>query len=93
MEYDKYIYLHREHERLKRTCRGAVDLLFDIGFRTTENEYLKLKASVDEARYNLEFARQKLEGCKRNESVPLVFLPPGNCDQWSIAAAPTLRCR
>jgi hypothetical protein len=67
MDYDKYIHLHREHERLKWTYRAAVDLLFDLGFRATENEYLKLKASVDSARYNLEFARQKLERCKRNE--------------------------
>jgi hypothetical protein len=67
MNYDKYVQLHREHERRKWTYRAAVDLLFDIGFMATEDEYLKLKASVDDARYDLEIARQKLESFERSE--------------------------
>jgi hypothetical protein len=67
MDYDKYIHLHRAHERLKWTYRAAVDLLFDVGFMATDDEYLKLKASIDDARYNLEIAREKLERCERAE--------------------------
>lgn len=67
MDYDEYIHLHREHERLKWIYHAAVDLLFEIGFMATDYEYLTLKASVDDARYNLEIARQKLERCERGE--------------------------
>jgi hypothetical protein len=67
MDYDKYIHLHREHERLKWTYRAAVDLLFGIGFIATDGEYLRLKASVHDAKDNLEIGRQKLERCERGE--------------------------
>jgi hypothetical protein len=50
-----------EHERLKRIYGAAVDRLFSIGYLATEEEYAKLKASVDDARFALELFHGKLK--------------------------------
>jgi hypothetical protein len=67
MDYDKYVHLHREHERRHQAYRAAVDLLIEAGFKATDAEYLSLKISAEDARYNLEIARLKLEEAERGE--------------------------
>jgi hypothetical protein len=61
MKFDDYVQIQSEHDRLEREYRAAVDLLVTVGPRATELEYLVLKTSVEDVRYDLEYVRQKLQ--------------------------------
>jgi hypothetical protein len=61
MNSAEFVHLQREHDRLKWNYRAAVDLLFDTGYLVSDAEYAKLKASVEKARYDLEFVRARIE--------------------------------
>ena len=55
------VRLTDECERLKWSYGMAVDHLFAIGYLATDAEYRGLKASVEDAKLNLEFAQRELE--------------------------------
>jgi hypothetical protein len=61
MNFDEYVRLNNQHERLKWDYRAAVDLLFDTGYLASDAEYARLKQSVAKARYDLEAVRAKIE--------------------------------
>jgi hypothetical protein len=60
MKFDDDARIKSEQGRLEREYRAAVDLLVTVGPRATEFEYLVLKTSVEDVRYDLEHLRQKL---------------------------------
>jgi hypothetical protein len=60
MKFDDDARIKSEQDGLEREYRAAVDLLVTVGPRATEFEYLVLKTSVEDVRYDLEHLRQKL---------------------------------
>jgi hypothetical protein len=85
MDYDKYVHLHREHERMHQAYRAAVDLLIEAGFKATDAEYLRLKISAEDARHDLEIARLKLEEAESSEKcgASAGWKTEGRLQQWT----------
>jgi hypothetical protein len=57
----EYLRLKEEYERLNAIYCAAVDLLSEIDHMATDAEFLSLKVAAEDARYDLEIARRKLE--------------------------------
>jgi hypothetical protein len=53
--------LTAEFGRRKRAYSSAVELLFSVGYMATDAEHRRLKAAVEDARFDFEVVRRELE--------------------------------
>ena len=65
MEHTRLVHYDADVERLKRVYAEAVQLLSGIGYLATDTEYLILKVSVEDARFELETTLRELEKLER----------------------------
>jgi hypothetical protein len=82
--------LTTEHERLRRDYVKAVELLFAVGYRAADDEYIKLRNSMEEAHAQSEIAGFELNKHKLSvhspvpKNRPAPARPEGGVKRWAL---------